>query len=87
MKKNELEKIGNEINEDLKKVLDNINKLVQKAKRSNWTLTDTYSRISSAMSELQSLIESELNHNREVDMVFGFNNSLFDFKDDDGGDK
>lgn len=88
MKKNKLEKIQQNIEKNLKDVLNDINDLIQNAKRNNWTLNDCYHRVSSALTDLQQLLESELNRNREVDVVYGFESSVFEIREeDDGGDK
>lgn len=86
MKKNKLEKIQQNIEKNLKDVLNDINDLIQNAKRNNWTLNDCYHRVSSTLTDLQQLLESELNRNREIDNMFGFEHSLFEIKDDGGDD-
>ncbi len=87
MKKKKLEKIQLNIEKNLKDVLNDINELIQNAKRNNWTLNDCYHRVSTALTDLQQLMESELNRNREVDHVFGFENYVFEIREEDGGDE
>lgn len=86
MKRNKLEKIQSNIEKNLKDVLNDINELIQNAKRNNWTLNDCYHRVSTTLTDLQQLMESELNRNREVDIIYGFESGVFDLKDD-GGDE
>lgn len=86
MKRNKLEKIQKNIDKNLKDVLNDINELIQNAKKQCWTLNDCHHRILSALGDLQGLLESELNRNREIDQMFGFEHSVFELKDD-GGDE
>ncbi|MBR6515954.1 MAG: hypothetical protein IKT40_03770 [Bacilli bacterium] len=89
MKKSKLIKISENINKNLKEALDGINELIQEAKRPNWTLTDSYGRISSAMSDIQGMLECEIGRSKEIkeaEAVYGFDSSMFDIEED-GGDK
>lgn len=87
MKRSKLVKISENINKNLKEVLDNINELIQESKKNDWSLSNAYSRVADAMNDIQSTINFELDRNREVEQVYGFSdNSLFDIEED-GGDK
>lgn len=87
MKRSKLVKISENINKNLKEVLDNINELIQESKKNDWSLSNSYSRVADAMSDIQNTINYELVRNREVDQVYGFSdNYLFDIEED-GGDK
>lgn len=87
MKRSKLVKISENINKNLKEVLDNINELIQASKKSDWCLSSAYSRVADAMNDIQNTINFELDRNREVEQVYGFSdNSLFDIEED-GGDK
>lgn len=84
MKRNKLVKTAENIEKSLKEALDNINELIQNAKKPGWTLTDSYSRVSSALSDIQGLINDELNRDRKVDDIYGFNYSVFEIEEDGG---
>jgi hypothetical protein len=84
MKKSKLIKISENLEKSLKESLDSINELIQASKKPSWTLTDAYSRVSSALSDIQGLLNDEIHRDRKVDDVYGFNYNVFDLEEDGG---